>query len=364
MNFITQLLPGVRDIRGPLVAGYLWLFSGWLLLADYLPSRNTNVDAYTNVIEVGDSLGRVGIVAAVSVAAYLVGSLLQTIPSWLSGGFRVIRRFLESQAILAKLSGVMVFSPLDASAILYKEPVFSPEKFRWIDGDEQTKHALRSLVEDRLNQCRRELGAALNTATDEVDDGVKLGEPPLLGGGIATAAIGVFGDSEDGWRAAQWVAQVGDCKKTAPVHGHLPSLPSFSAARDLFRERSTIVTRLMETTQHAGSEVERLYAESEFRFTVALPLAVLAVVLSAESGDLWWLGLVGFAIGLVVHSIVLRKRGGRELVEALRSRPEHEELDQVTPVFTRYSHNATKLTSAVSDVDWNALGAAIRRDSE
>jgi hypothetical protein len=35
---LAGLLPGVRELRAPLAAGYLWLLYGWLTAANSFPS--------------------------------------------------------------------------------------------------------------------------------------------------------------------------------------------------------------------------------------------------------------------------------------------------------------------------------------
>jgi hypothetical protein len=65
-----------------------------------------------------------------------------------------------------------------------------------------------------------------------------------------------------------------------------------------------------------------------------------------------------------MQSIVLRKHGGREMVEALRSRPDPKQLDQITPVFKRYEEDADNLIRVLGKGKWEALAAAIPQDGE
>ncbi len=352
MNFVTQLLPGLRDVRAPLIAGYLWLLSGWLLLADHLPQRN-GAEVYAHAFEIGDAVGRVALLGALSMVAYVVGSLLQAVPEWITYNSRRLARQLR-EVSLEETSGISL--PLtNAERLLNSPPLFAPTDFHAIDGDDPTRRILEDLVNGRLGKVRRDLERVLWNAGAMVRSGVEsTGAKPPEAPTDTAVAIGAFGTPRRGWEALNLGAMVGN-------HAHISrfeaALPTFSAHRDLFEERRSIQTRLMETAQHAGSEVERLYSESEFRFTIALPLAVVAVVLAVESRDFWWLALLGVAAGLLVHSMVLRKHAGRELVEALRSRPSAAELDQVTPVFARYEENAEDLIRALSGKQWEELGA-------
>lgn len=78
MTLLSQLLPAVRQIRAPLVGGYLWLLAGWLRWAKSVPdSTDSDPGRYWEAVRrIVDELGDLGSLAAVSVAAYLLGSLV------------------------------------------------------------------------------------------------------------------------------------------------------------------------------------------------------------------------------------------------------------------------------------------------
>jgi hypothetical protein len=358
LNLITQLLPGLRDIRGPLIAGYLWLFTAWLLFAGLLPKRG-DAGVYAHAFEAGNALGRVGLLTAVSVGAYLIGSLIQAVPGWIAynsqrlGQF-VVRRFSADTANRGSQLG-------GAIDVLGSPPIFAPTEFRSIDGDQRTRWVLKELVADRLKESRDNLEAVLRNAGGTVQDAAERRDD---GGDRnpcqAIVAIEASGSPKDGWKTSRIGALVDDREH---LYKGEYSLPSISARRDFFGERRSIQTRLIETAPHAGSEVDRLYAESELRFTIALPLATMMIVLAAKSGDAWWLGLLLVVVGLLTHSMVLRKHAGRELVEVLRSRLSVGELDQVTPAFSRYEEDAERLIAALEGIGWYALGMLARQET-
>jgi hypothetical protein len=360
LNFITQLLPGLRDVRGPLIAGYLWLFAGWLLLADRLPHRGTD-DIYRHAFEVGEALGRVGLAAVVSVAAYLIGSLQQAIIGSIDSTYESLKQRIPSwiRVLWPSSSPVRVLPSRPVGELLDAPPIFALDDFRLVDGDQRTKRALEDLVSKELRTSKKDLDDALGQVVEGATTG-PAAEGRWSPGEIETAGVEVrpVETQRRRWAVRQWTLTVGDHtvgkKDETDAEESPPPLPSFSARRDLFEERSTIQTRLMETTEHAGSEVERLYAESDFRFTIAFPLALVAFVLTIQSQDKWWLVLVGAALGLLMHAIVLRQHGGREMVEALRSRPDREKLNQITPAFSRYEQDAVAFAEAVANVQWEA----------
>jgi hypothetical protein len=70
----ATLLPGLRHLRAPLAAGFLWLLGAWLLLADHIPVRHEATGGLRTLIDLGDQLGRVSLGVVAAFAAYVVGS--------------------------------------------------------------------------------------------------------------------------------------------------------------------------------------------------------------------------------------------------------------------------------------------------
>jgi hypothetical protein len=76
---LVSLLPGIRELRAPLAAGYLWLLAAWLAFADVLPSRDAASGALARVYELDRGVRAVGLALAVSFVAYLVGALSEAL---------------------------------------------------------------------------------------------------------------------------------------------------------------------------------------------------------------------------------------------------------------------------------------------
>ncbi|MEV5965922.1 hypothetical protein AB0L70_29415 [Kribbella sp. NPDC051952] len=74
---LASLLPGLRDVRTPLAVGSLWFFSAWMFFADrltdHLPSDSSLV---ANLLELSDFFGTGATLAAISFAAFLLGSVV------------------------------------------------------------------------------------------------------------------------------------------------------------------------------------------------------------------------------------------------------------------------------------------------
>jgi hypothetical protein len=75
---LVSLLPGLRDLRTPLAVGYLWLIGLWLWFGDSFPRRAADVPDATlrSLFELSTAVGASVVLAAVSFAAYLLGTML------------------------------------------------------------------------------------------------------------------------------------------------------------------------------------------------------------------------------------------------------------------------------------------------
>jgi hypothetical protein len=70
----ASLLPGLRDLRAPLSAGYLWLTAAWLFYAPHLPAsiRETSGIAW-DIYRVADKASPLEISVGLSFLAYMAG---------------------------------------------------------------------------------------------------------------------------------------------------------------------------------------------------------------------------------------------------------------------------------------------------
>src|SRR5688572_24765299 len=74
---LASVLPGVRELRAPLAAGYLWLLFVWLVWGDDLPTKAEATDtAFERLDELEPVLTAVGLAVVASVGAYVLGSIV------------------------------------------------------------------------------------------------------------------------------------------------------------------------------------------------------------------------------------------------------------------------------------------------
>jgi hypothetical protein len=76
LEMLATILPGVREVRAPLAAGYAWLIVGWVLFHDSFPSKGEARGPLKDLYAL-EGVGRdVGVAVIVSVIAYLLGSVV------------------------------------------------------------------------------------------------------------------------------------------------------------------------------------------------------------------------------------------------------------------------------------------------
>ncbi|GLY35608.1 hypothetical protein Amsp01_016320 [Amycolatopsis sp. NBRC 101858] len=114
---LASLLPGFRDVRSALVAGYMWFCAGWLLIGHYRPpSAGLLAKPAVELLELFGTGGRL---AAISVLCLLIGEVTGTLVQ--SAFFRLSLAYLRkltSENLAHRPRGLLsAFRPLSGRAI-------------------------------------------------------------------------------------------------------------------------------------------------------------------------------------------------------------------------------------------------------
>jgi hypothetical protein len=75
---LTNILPGLRELRAPLAAGYLWVVFIWLIAEPRIPAAPEAEGMARRILELTNDLDVVGGGVALGFVAYLVGAVSQT----------------------------------------------------------------------------------------------------------------------------------------------------------------------------------------------------------------------------------------------------------------------------------------------
>lgn len=78
MNLLSELIPAIREVRAPLLGGYLWLFAVWLKFGADVPvsAEIASGSVWDNLHRLSGAAGALSLVAILSVAAYLIGAIV------------------------------------------------------------------------------------------------------------------------------------------------------------------------------------------------------------------------------------------------------------------------------------------------
>jgi len=231
---LASLLPGLRELRGPLIAGFLWLVALWLWID--LPARmevETQGGARAELVELADAIGRPGMIAIVTVGAYFIGSLSEEARRWLIANGPWVR---WRAATLARRRG----------------------RFRTIG----SRRGEASMMEY--------LGSALAALAARAHE---KGYPDVR------VALGLPTEH----RVADGI-HVGDWEALMP-----------EVTDELFREHGLLRTRLLVTEPLLAAEAERFDAEGHLRWSVVLPGAAILVTLAFQDHWVWLVGMLPIA---------------------------------------------------------------------
>jgi hypothetical protein len=329
VSLFNSLIPGVREVRAPLIAGYLWFLCGWLLFEPHAPSPDDN-RIYERIAEVADAVGPLGHALAVSIAAYLLGSLIQASFSYawnrMTRDMGPLRLDEEQQELFEELA--REDDPRGVETILQIANPFQDASIKR-PFMKDLSAAVWEIADRELMDSFR--GLQLATKAIRKREGEK-----------ATCFFGMHGRTPVMLLTTQREGALSQAEYV---------VPHFLPARDLLGQIHLLETRLLEMAESTGAQVERLGAEADFRLTIAPPLLALILILIFGVSWLWLLALVVPA-ALVMQGIDLSQKRSEQAIDALRARVQTPELEKITPVFERYRTFTMELLEALKVAEW------------
>ncbi|MGN6816335.1 MAG: hypothetical protein ACTHK3_09670 [Solirubrobacterales bacterium] len=314
-------LPGIREIRSALAGGYLWLLFLWLLLDPTLGSADFAGEPYRSAHHLGQMMGPLALGAAVTFAAYLLGTFVN------EG-----RNVMAQIYLFARQSETL--TPDIAKTRLSK-------RIEW-----RRKTRLRRYRDRLRRQRRREetLERAWISLTrplglpDQslVVPGLFLTAVEGLGGfirGFATIAASLLTLPLIGLEAAgiailqSLIAMRAEPYKPFLTRQGVERLDRYLRSRaqlrdsqlsiaDLISEFPVVRARLIHDSIDTVNEVDRLVAESEFRSAIVPPLMFLVGLLALDTSLAW---LLPWPVLLTLLNVARERRreSGDLLVDAL-----------------------------------------------
>lgn len=265
MQILASALPGFRDLRAPLTAGYLWLLFVYLLARPDLGTRPASTIGGA-LYDLANEVGRVWVAVGVGIAAYLIGAISVGLGDRLYRPTVMLRRI--SRGSLWAYQGMfwVVIGNLREYFHLVLGRIRVRESLPDLDISERTEQFLRRTNGSVADQYSRFVGN--HPQPDRIDQ-------ERLAGALARAI------------------------------------------RETEREPDLPATVLVDDKPVLFAEVDRLRAEGDLRLAVAVPLCALAVLLTIVSSPWWIASLVGVTV-LVVQGDTRRLQSRQVIIDAIQ----------------------------------------------
>lgn len=271
-SVLVNVLPGLRDLRAPLAAGYVWLLAIYVAFQPLIPSRVEATGVWDSLLDLGGTVSVFGVAVAISFVAYLVGSISEA----------------ARDAVVAPLAKLLAPAPpfSDSEDPLSELVIASPAPF-----SQTSIFAIDELVQERLREIDDHLRRIADTTMDEV--------------------LSRRGDVPDLIRRA-----------IPDLHGfegpEPPPSPRRLVMSRLLQELDLMRTNLLGKESELYSAIDRKRSEAEFRAALALPLGSLAAAFAWRAT--WWAAVlvVGAAVVLVLQGVRRQRESNDALIEALR----------------------------------------------
>jgi hypothetical protein len=301
---LANLLPGFRDLRAPLAAGYLWLAAIWVWFAHVLPSSPNEATGFLKrVYELAGAAGRPAIGIALSFTAYLLGVLMTEIVGRILqfpiiilhrlGKYLMYYARRGGAAIAEVLPGILFFFPSLRGSRLRLNPVTDEVHeiiINELDSKYQDDEAFRAQVRDHLTEPFVEnLSGKILFGPSNRDDILRMAsEQSYIRRDLMAAVIDTY-------------------EHTFEVNNDLGYVPA----------------RIIEEKPKIFERYDQLRSEGEFRIAVSFPIAILIIALMRQTGLHIVLGLL-----FICAAALLWLQGGRkhtaatlQLTQAIRTNP-------------------------------------------
>lgn len=288
----ANLLPGVRELRAPLAAGYLWLAAWWIAFAGDVPSRGQATGLAHVAYLFIDKVSPVGFAVAVGFVAYLIGVLSVALADWLVKQFPKSDKLEESLVRRIPMSAKLVH--------LLPNLQLPPDLNRFVRGE--LNRAVRHVPKPNPNaDDTQHLAEFLRLGTeykelarlDSVDQATPVRRLRRLGVHVDRFAF----------------AQGGYDTETGVAEPHYDQWLDVLVLTRIAEEFDRIVVRMVGKDQEMYQVIDRASAEAQFRWAVALAIVPVAVAVAYQEYSTNALVAALGGIGLLLAAVLLWRRG-------------------------------------------------------
>ena len=300
LNLLASAVPGLRDLRAPLVAGYLWLLVAWLALSPSTPlTDHAGSHVSSSLVDLAQTIGTLATGAALSVLAYVLGAISVSLPGVLASLLRPrLRRGMTirgwADVDIPESAGGEHAVPLSTQMRSRR----GSRAFRWMSRLSRGSPLVwgltisvadsywQELVDDLAALEDRVLDAEDSSKTESRKQDIRrklwdVASSVLQGGQIQPPALEEVREAlAERWRDLPPTHLGGVLKRASTLHDQIR------------RELDLPNTLLVGDQPEIYAEADRARAEAEFRLALVLPSLAMVAVLVAVGGWWWTLGLL------------------------------------------------------------------------
>jgi len=261
---LASLLPGIRDLRVPLSAGFIWIAAAWTSLGWLLPDEKTAPEFLKSFYVLNTALGATVMLAVVGFVAYVLGIVLAPI---------------NVRSILQKINGAPVSAASNATFQSHlSRKLLDAKRQKLSVGEVLARFPdLREVEFARASPSEREEMALEQAAEDQP-------KPSSLDYYVS--------EDEWEWLLGEGAEKIGE-QAVSELHQAEISLQSANTA--------------------VFDRYDRIRAEAEFRSAIAVPLAVLSIALMFRTGiEFLYLHALFFELGVVASFYLAQSAASKE----------------------------------------------------
>jgi hypothetical protein len=316
MGILASALPGFRDLRAPLVAGYLWLLFVWLLVDPELPPpADHGTGVVDTMIDLADTVGTVWVALGVSVAAYLIGSISQTLSAVVGWLLRKVGVLLQAAAIRLASGGAGWFrqlaairsAPATARLASMADDRVSPliDEIKQLESNLVSREAEVATLREEFNSIADFAQTEeFKKAVEQAPSYVSSPEEYVLRSRYErlAAKYGLASRHELEPHLASREAKVSALRAEFNRVADSADTEGVRLRRALERELSLPATLLIGEQPETFAEADRIRGESDLRLAVVPPFVALTFLLGAEN-PFWYATFAGI-LALAIQGLV------------------------------------------------------------
>jgi hypothetical protein len=269
---LTSLLPGLRELRAPLAAGYLWLITAWIASASRIPTPEAASGVLKDIYRLGQAVGKPGVIAAVTFTAYITGILTERMARLAAWPFANVSSRWSSLNL--SMDRALISRPNRTDQVLVGAITDVLVRRYW-DHPEFRSAVLRRIDPGKIDDIRQMITDILTYRRTRGSLMVEFSYVAPTNEWLETSQ-GANVEANPGVKETITWVEENDQKLGSLLQLLIRTEEHLISLRDDLRR---VPARLVGQEQEIYERWDRLRAESDFRLSIALPLLILGIVL-------------------------------------------------------------------------------------